>query len=355
MTLRIRIKTPIYIEARNSENEVVASGARDVSDNVLLIPDTDYTVKDQDDNVLGTGSLVSCKEGQEINVSVSSDVTAEIKDRWGLEMPDVVLNAGSPAVDYSEEDFTPLALSREASWASKDTAIQTAVSAFIAADTKKKLISLHPNMGGTAACHKWNTIYPYDDNRAQRNLFSAGLGHSSLGVGSFDGFHWIFSHVNVQSFTNSYNFGIGFVLTSDLGTSLGVTKNVFSAVEFTGVSADLTINTTTGNITYYLFGVSATYVPGAPEADYTGMRYYVMRDGTSLKLFINGVLVQTTTPSFVLAASSYTLNSTIRFGGQGSGNLALESTLGTIHMASDLTDAEVATNDGIIATLEAAR
>lgn len=84
MTLRIRIKGGFNVEARNSDNEIVASGQKDENDNVLIIPDTPYTVKDQDDNVLDTGSLVSAKAGQIINVVASAgmvvDFSADVLD-----------------------------------------------------------------------------------------------------------------------------------------------------------------------------------------------------------------------------------------------------------------------------------
>ena len=185
-------------------------------------------------------------------------------------------------------------------------------------------------------------------------LFS-GLSHSSAGLGNFDGFHHAYSFVNVVSFTNTYNMSVGVTLTSNLGSSLGNNKLILQDVEYTGTGCYLEISIVTGDVTYYMQGASAVYSPGSPEPDYTGFRYVIKRDGTQLKLFINGSLVQTTTPAFFTAGiAGFTANSTISFGGSGPISKAAECSIGNIYFGSDISDAQTAIIDTIIDTLETA-
>ena len=188
---------------------------------------------------------------------------SSIKDRWGLVMPDVELSSTAPDFDFNTFDFSTLALSRETSWGGFHVELKTSVDDLIAADIWKKMIAWLPNVGGTASCHKWNFRYPYDDNRAQRLLFS-GLTHSSAGLSNFDGFHHAYSFINVVSFTNSYNMSIGVTLTSNLGSTLGNNKLIFQDVEYTGTGGYLEINIVSGDVTYYMQGASAVYSPGSP-------------------------------------------------------------------------------------------
>ncbi len=283
-----------------------------------------------------------------------SSFFSSIKDRWGLVMPDVELSSSSPDFDFNTFDFSTLALSRETSWGGFNVDLTQSVHDLIAADIWKKIIAWIPNVGGTAGCHRWNFKYPYDDNRAQRLLFT-GLTHGVSGLSNFDGFHHAFTFTNVVSFTNSYNMSIGVTLTSNLGSSLGNNKLIFQDIEYTGTGTYFEINIVSGNITYYMQGATAVYSPGAPEPDYTGFRYVVKRDGTELKLFINGLLVQTTTPAFYTSGiAGFTANSTVSFGGSGPIARAAECSIGNIYFASDITDTQTSIIDSIIDTLETA-
>lgn len=351
-----KIRSEIEVDVLNTDNKSIAKKVVNENDKTIYVPDTPYDIRDQDNVSIATGNLKSGVGGR-IPVAVVGltpiAVDADIKDRFGLQMPLVNLTPGVPSVDFSEYDFTALALSREVSWGGFDSDLQAYYNSLITANIRSKFIASYPCVGGTFDCHKWNFVYPLDHNAANRLVFAGAMSHSALGLANLGGFCWAFSNINMQSYTNTYDLAFGLTITSNFSGAHN-NNTLMESRDNIDLSASLAVNIVTGVITFGLFGASATYTLPSIPGSFAGYRFVVKRDGSNLKLFINGSLVATTAVTFKLYSSGFPQNNTFILGGNGYINSAANTTFGNIFFATDLTDAEVIANDGFIDTLETA-
>ena len=169
-------------------------------------------------------------------------------------------------------------------------AINTLITDLKSAGIWTKMKALYPFVGGSATTHKWNLKDPRDANDAYRLVFSGGWTHSSTGAlpNGTTGYADTKIIPNVNMIANINNMSMAsYVRNTPKGALLGTDKQYRTVLSpnYAGTS---------GSTMYYPMNSTST-ISRTPSPTTLGLYMNSRADNTTVKLFRNGSLYDSTT------------------------------------------------------------
>jgi hypothetical protein len=217
-----------------------------------------------------------------------------LTDRFGNTLPSTTIanNASIDLRTLSPYDWADIFLSRETSWggATIENALIDLCVDLKSWGSSNKVPVYYPNIGNTANNHRWNLMFPFNSNSAQRQLFGGAFSHTNKGVVCTGNGCNIFYHPNQVKTQISAGAGFGFYQTTEFINPLSVgTRNFLAENAASGRSSYFAIRPSDGRVTYACQGSTLTYTPSSVPLTQIGSKL-VTRVGGSIFYYVNGVL-----------------------------------------------------------------